>query len=311
MSAISLNYYSFRIKKIRQEVYVDLDSALDGMSFKNFFKKFSSLFETELKVNEIRKKTFEFQANSLHFDREDRIISGIIESGDYGTVRNIANVTTRKRRGKLNKDDSLTTPFYFFLYFPTNSTVGFLCLQRTGNKGISEFFFDYFRTFFRNHTDDQYILEIADLVAKDVILKMLEGSEVSQISLRRYNIPREKSSKYRMGVIHPDKGIDAELILKAKGFWDVRNRIMKYIENQDTIFLDIPEVKELGFDEDTDTVISLNRNGKERSFVLNKLKVKHRHRVNDDLAFDDEGHPVFDSIHDLALDILGDFYFER
>jgi hypothetical protein len=73
MPSFKLDYYSFRIKKKNKDIYVDVESAVGDIAFAKFFKKFASLFETDIELNEIFKKTFQFEANTLKFSSSNRL----------------------------------------------------------------------------------------------------------------------------------------------------------------------------------------------------------------------------------------------
>lgn len=62
-------------------------------------------------------------------------LTGIIESGEYGTEENIVNVETGETNKKSLKD-ALLRPFYFMLYVPKGGKRAILLLERISNIGI-------------------------------------------------------------------------------------------------------------------------------------------------------------------------------
>lgn len=67
---------------------------------------------------------------------DGRYISGIIETGDYGTEENMVNVLTGEATHTKSVNEALLIPFYFLFYVPEDSKVAFLLLERIGNLGI-------------------------------------------------------------------------------------------------------------------------------------------------------------------------------
>jgi hypothetical protein len=308
MPSFKLDYYSFRIKKKNKKEYVDIQSSLNNISFTNFFKKFASLFETDMEVDEIFKRTFQFQPNSLTFSKNDRFISGTIQAGEFGFGRNITNTITRKIKSKLLKTDSVTNPFYFFLYFPKDSVVGYLCLERIGAQGIMTIFSDYFRKFFKDNTDD-FILEFSPIVNKELLLKLIADSTISEITLRRYDLPTGMSSKFKIGEVQPEKPMTAEFTLRSPGGFSnlLKTKVNSYIDNPQTIFFDFPALIETGFDENTETSIKFNNGKSDRTIILNHLeRFKSNFLINNNVIFDEDGFPTFTSIEKIAKEIFSE-----
>jgi hypothetical protein len=304
MASFRLEYYSFRIKKKHKEEYTNIESALDNISFSNFFKKFAGLFEAELEINEENKRTFQFQPKSLKYLSKDRFISGIILGGDFGLVRGVTDILTKKIKSKLLKTDSVISPFYFFLYFPHDSVVGYLCVQRIGIKGISEVFFKYFREFFRTNATN-YTLEHSPLVSKEMLLKLIDNGAISEVTLRRYNLPSESTQQYKVGIIDPSKPITAEFSLKSKGLFPLKERVTNYINDKNGIFFDFPALKDMGFDENSETSITLENGKNSRTIILNHLdRFKTSFDIDNQITIDADGYPNFDSINQIARDIF-------
>jgi len=65
-----------------------------------------------------------------------RSISGIIESGEYGTEEEGIDINTGKSTFKKKKTEALLKPFYFQFYIPQNAIRAFLIVERIGVNGI-------------------------------------------------------------------------------------------------------------------------------------------------------------------------------
>lgn len=93
--------------------------------------------DAENKTDEVEKKCFRIMKK----DNKDvlfplgRSVSGIIESGEFGTEENIVNITTGESHKK-STNDALLVPFYFMVQIPEHSKIGFLLVERISNIGI-------------------------------------------------------------------------------------------------------------------------------------------------------------------------------
>src|SRR5690606_30902490 len=112
-------------------------------------------FDHQLEINENQKRSLKLDSENLIFDTGKRMISGIIESGDYGYESTLVNIKTGKKEYDRTVDDTEIKPFYFLIYLPKNTAVGYAILQRLGVYGI--------HSIFKNHITDFFKLRFANL----------------------------------------------------------------------------------------------------------------------------------------------------
>src|SRR5436190_13706464 len=72
------------------------------------------------------------------YDVDGRVISGIIETGEYGYGSDLLDVKTHKRVFRRLPNQAEMLPFFFELFLPSSRNQGLLALQRFGNFGIRE-----------------------------------------------------------------------------------------------------------------------------------------------------------------------------
>ena len=117
---------------------VDLLSVIDGMLTRWHSDRYhhsTSQYNGPLRdrrVARIRQNT----DGSFSHHRLGRYISGIVESGSYGTEESIINTDSGEVRHRKQKDEAQMVPFYFCFHIPANSKSGYLVLERIGNNGI-------------------------------------------------------------------------------------------------------------------------------------------------------------------------------
>lgn len=160
-------------------------------------------------------------------------LTGIIESGEYGTEENIVNVETGKS-GKKTKADALLRPFYFMLYVPRGGNKAILLLERISNLGILTIFEKKLQEAVSNKIGDQvkdYTLTIEPLLI-DSVLKMhlanLGGAK--KIILNRVKLADITASKISGGIVNDKEIGDADLVFNAP-----KNKDINVIEWLDTL----------------------------------------------------------------------------
>ena len=145
----SLSIYSITINKRGDKE--DLQMLSDFNDGKDFYDYITSM----LNVWKLNNKTHE-EENPIALDEEEskafrigkdakgnfimhntgRSISGIIESGEYGTEEDVIDINTGKSIFKKKKTGALMKPFYFQFYIPKNANRAFLIVERIGVNGI-------------------------------------------------------------------------------------------------------------------------------------------------------------------------------
>lgn len=151
-----------------------------------------------------------------------RYISGIIETGDYGTEENMVNVQTGEATHTKSINEALLVPFYFLFYIPRDSRIGFLLLQRIGNLGVYSLFQDNLRrsldSYVARNNESNFVLKINPLVLQRLINRHLEGigGGAKKITFERLDKEDLKVSRMTGNEISDDKVRNTELVYTAK-----------------------------------------------------------------------------------------------
>ena len=145
-------------------------------------------------------------------------LTGIIESGEYGTEENIVNVETGET-GKKTKKDALLRPFYFMLYVPRGGKMAILLLERIGNLGILTVFEKKLQEAVSKKIGDQekeYTLAIAPLLIDSVLRKHLDTlGGAKKIILSKVRLSDITASKVSGGEISDEEVGGADLVFNA------------------------------------------------------------------------------------------------
>jgi len=145
-------------------------------------------------------------------------LTGIIESGEYGTEENIVNVETGET-GKKTKNDALLRPFYFMLYVPRGGKRAILLLERISNLGILTVFEKKLQETVSKKIGDQekeYTLSITPLLIDSVMKKHLANlGGAKKIILSQVKLADITASKISGGVVSDEEIGGAELVFSA------------------------------------------------------------------------------------------------
>lgn len=169
---------------------------------------------------------------------DGRYISGIIETGDYGTEENMVNVLTGEATHTKSVNEALLIPFYFLFYVPEDSKVAFLLLERIGNLGIYSLLESKLRGYLapRIIEDDEnnFVLKINPLVLQRLINQHLVsiGGGAKKITFEQVHKEDLKVSRMTNNEISNEEVGNTEIVYTAKrnNFFNIRsllNRIQR------------------------------------------------------------------------------------
>ncbi len=186
------------------------------------YEKEVELEQTKLseKKDSKEKKFFRIMKAGNYDILEDRrpYLTGIIESGEYGTEENIVNIETGKSRKK-TLDDALLRPFYFMLYVPRGAKMAVLLLERISNLGILTVFEKKLQETISQKVGDGmkgYTLTIAPLSMDTVMQKhisIIGGAK--KVILNKVKLSNLTASKISEGEIDDSEVGSMELTINA------------------------------------------------------------------------------------------------
>ena len=148
MKNYSLSIYRIsinkRLDKNDRVILSDYDYGNDLLSQLNEFfntlkiEQFSNESSSIIKDDEEKKisRIFKNQDGIFELHKLSRYISGIIESGEFGTEENIIDSNTGQLKYRKKSIDAQMIPFFFMFNIPENSPYGYMVIERIGNIGI-------------------------------------------------------------------------------------------------------------------------------------------------------------------------------
>lgn len=142
------------------------------------------IFKNVKKYTDNQGKYRTFTLSSLpKFDKENRIISGFLDSaytGEYGKIKD------RKTNGvkyNLDKQDLFSKDFFFLIYVPKGSKFGFLVIQKKENHGVKTIFERSFNYFMLYNGISNFKIELRQAPPRYYLRNFLNEGNVKQINL--------------------------------------------------------------------------------------------------------------------------------
>ena len=268
--------------------------------------------DAENKTDEAEKKYFRIMKK----DNKDvlfplgRSVSGIIESGEFGTEENIVNITTGESHKK-SINDALLVPFYFMVQIPEHSRMGFLLIERISNIGIFSILKKKIKSAVQETLGadaDSFVTSITPLAIKKVMEKhvaLLGGAK--KITLERINSRDLAVSRATNGEISDDEIGNTQIVYTAK-----RNKMLSII-NLFNRYKDRnkSDIYNLGTVQYKDLKFEVQIGGHLRSLSMQDVgKLGTYIEITKDLRYDTTQYPTYSSLHKATLGIYDDIIKE-
>jgi hypothetical protein len=304
---IKLEVYTLGIRNERVINCIRLDSLFGNSDFFSFFQEYVSSFDKKLSLNKVQQKSIKFRSGSLNVNSAQRIISGIIDSGDYGIESSIVNIKTGIEKYHKTIEDTDIKPFYFLLYIPKSSDKAFVILQRLGIYGINGIFRTHLENFIKGKSDD-LVVEFSPFISHKLAQSFINDGDIKEISLRRYNLPTDVTDKLGMESLEEDiLSLELKITAKRKRSLHFNNQVKKFINNPNAVMFDIKELKSLGFNGEHKSSIKVRLGKNTRTIDLSETgQIRPYYDIDEEVKKDASGHPDFDSINNIAIKLLND-----
>lgn len=308
---IKLELYTFRIREKHSDSYLKLDNFFEENDFFSFFEGYVKAFDKDLFVNELQKKSLQFISEKTSIASTKRMISGILESGDYGVEGKIVNRKSKEKKYTKEADDLDIKPFYFLISAPKSHDKGMLVLQRLGGFGINGIFTNHFSAYFKDKYDGLTI-EFSPFVSAKLAKTFIENGGIRQLSLRRYDVPTDIIDKLGLNG-HKEDVLSIELKITAKknSVLPFNKRVEKFIKNPNGRLFDLKEFDKLGFDGTHDSSIKVKHGNNTRTIDLSETaQLRPYYDIHSEVKKESSGHPVFNSIDAISKKLIDDLMKE-
>lgn len=306
---INLEVYTFQIRnKGDKSFFYSLDNFLENEDVIPFFADFIKYY-SNISISEIQQKSLQFTSN-IRMTSGDRIISGILESGDYGVESKIKDKEGKQKYLKA-PDELDIKPFYFLIWVPNSTNVGIFITQRLGVFGIHGMFTTHFSGFFKEKYPD-LMVDFSAYVSKEIARKFIEKGGIKEVILKRFKLPSDISDKFDLNFENSKiKSIELKIIAENNNYFGINNRAKKFLNDENARLFTLPELESLGFDGNHRELIKVKLGKNTRTIDLSQTaQLRPYFDIDSDVERLPNGHPKFESIDKIARDLISDLQEE-
>lgn len=313
MKNYSLSIYRISInKRLNKEDKVILSDYDDG---KDLLTQLNMFFDTlkiesissesspiikddeEKKISRILKK----QDNSYELSTIGRYISGIIESGEFGTEENIIDSNTGKLKYRKKSIDAQMIPFFFMCNIPENSHYGYLVIQRIGNIGIYSTLTKSIQKFLGSTIQENFVLKIEPFFIQEVLDRNLDiVSEAKKVIIKGVRSKDLGLTQITDNLIEDDAHADIVYTAPRKGCIQIRKLLEKLnsTKNKKDPYA-FPNI------EYADIAFELKIGGKTKTISIARIEnLGTNIEVTDFIEIGPNGYPTYKSLLKEAQNLL-------
>lgn len=296
---ISLASYAIRVWNIDEREADPISSFSDGADLLDFLNVFFAGLKTKVAHDENVRQVLRVKT----LKAVGRHISGIIETGEYGSESELWDVKRESVAHMRKTTEADMLPFYFLADLPEGLDEGLLILERRGMSGIRQLLYHAVNAEFEKKFM-AHRLRFDPLVQSRELAKYAKG-KIESIRFVRFDIPKDISEAFGSGhkevkgrvelVVHAQRGKSLPLNDKLSRFLRGGTKVGELIALDETHF-EYQNIKMRSRVGRSSRTIDLARQKHLRSY----------HDVSDTVQFDPKsGNPQFDSIHELATTLAG------
>jgi hypothetical protein len=241
-----------------------------------------------------------YRLTRLTVDGDDGTLAGIMEAGDYGRANPIINIASGKTTHNKTVNEADMPPFYFRIHCPDPGTTAVLALQRIGMQGVKSPIEADIKTHFAGLG---YTARFATLTDNDLLNAYLTHGEVNEISVIHHAEaadPRDAVKYSKINNARPPTDTKMAITFSRKnGFPAAILRTAASVFRRTRDPRDLVEV--YGLENPEDVTFSIEMEGKSKLFrIMHPQEIGVQYDVSQDVKYDADNHPVFESIDRLA-----------
>lgn len=230
-----------------------------------------------------------------------RYLYGLVRTGDYGYESTLINIDTGKVAHQRKSREAELVPFYFLIYLPHNADEGVVILQRFRAVGIREVFLSSFERHFKEMFGierDSFRMEINPLVEARLINEYMKNSTLKKIRMVQFKMHSDIAEAMNLQD-HLEEIGTIEISISArpngalKGLKDKVTEVFKHRANLEGL-IEFPKMA-------YDTVkCEVDIDGARRTIDLaSPFEGAASYDISNQVEIEN-GHPVFDSINEVA-----------
>lgn len=311
MVKINLSTYEISIinTQRKEKIFLDnitYDSLHPEENPKSLMEILFRFFSEKKSKNEDFKKDYKLLEIRSFNTAEDNIFFGEFSYGTYGTEHNIKNINDQnKENQKLNKDQSVLTPYYFYIEIPSHRKDGLVILESKGNAGIKILFEEWLDEFINKSSHTNLKLELKKFLPKKTIDTYLNKGFVKRLRFLSYRLPTDELEI--LDGYEPEEGyVELKIHINKENRKLIKESMKSLLRNKNDEAKKYKNV--MGDNLETDDIkLEVDLNGSERTFTIDNLENAVPTRdITDELENGEDGHRTFESIHEKGKEYAND-----
>lgn len=337
MTNITLSSHSLRlIRSSTPDKFEKLDKIgiIDGPGV-DLFTIFSNYFTNingEIKKY-MGKSTKVWKIRNLTIDKDNRYIYGRIDNGESGVKSEIVNIHTSHTDYEKQVHHAELNPYFFLIFLPLDSDIGYMILQRLQNHGIHGVVRNLFNEIIRKNFKNKYKLYINNVFSKEYFETIKREWLPRELHvIKKYRRPQSADLCDDVGQTPLKKVPKTELttveyLLKARyGGHTQRciNRIFTAYLKNEVLAAKFFEECNVPSDYDRLKIVALEKgenlknprrrtvrlDDKEENLTIEKMLLPY-YDISDKVTIGDDGHPEYTDIHRIANSYLDQLIGEQ
>ena len=283
-----------------KDLLAQVKEMLDIWKFENIKEDSPTIAkdEDEKKISRILQNADgSFELHSL-----GRCISGIIESGEFGTEENIINSNTGELKYRKRAEDAQMIPFFFLFNIPEHSYYGYLIIERIRNVGIYSILTKAIQKHIERKIHANLVLKIEPFMIQEVFNRNLSViSEAKKVILKRVYSQKLNLSQIAENLVEGDD-VQTDVVYRAP-----RNRFLQVKQWIDK--LNASRNKKGGYTfqniEYADVAFELKIGGKVKTVSIAKINgLGTNLEITDNVELGANGYPTYNSLKTEAQRLL-------
>ena len=241
------------------------------------------------------------------FNVENNIFFGEFLYGTSGSEHPVRNINENTDDLIISKNQSILTPYYFYIEIPQNSKQGLLILESKGTDGIKTLFEEWFRNFITTQSNTNLKLELKSFLPEKIINTYLNNGVLKRIRFLSNTLPVDELDI--LDGYAPEEGyVELKIQINKDNRKPIIEKIKKLIKNKSEESKEYNKI--IGNNLETEDIkLEIELNGSERTFTINKLENALPARdITDELEDGEDGHRTFESIHKKGKEYADDIY---
>ncbi len=296
-SAISLYIYRIKIFEVNGRRQLDFDDSRLNETMFDFLKNFVSKYEV-IKEDHERQRTWFFDPPKAINDAE---IHGYIRYGTFGFESELFDTKSKKKQYDRKATDFEQIELYYQFWLPDGENYGLIAFQTFSGRSCISYVREALNDYFKS-TNAGLALRSDKIAPQNVARASFADAVVKQVRMIKRSSSNDLANLHGASKRPSEVEIEVKVTARNGSFGKFGALDPKLLRANAGVF-------SIGSGPFEKATAAVELNGKLRHIgVFGDSGNVGAFDVTEDVTFGSNGHPTFDSIDQIADDILSDVY---